>query len=208
MKYHDVSVQIRSDMHVYEGDPAVEIFPSSSISKGDNFNILRLSISTHTGTHIDAPLHFMAGGKTVEQIPFDLLMGAALVVDVDKADVITPEILQDQNLKGVKRILFRTRNSALWKHRNFQKEFVYISGEAAAYLVDAGTGLVGIDYLSVEKFGSADHVTHRTLLSAEVVVLEGLNLSEVTAGIYEMICLPLPVHNGDGAPCRVVLLET
>lgn len=207
MRYHDISVPISPDMPVYPGDPPVEISPLSSISQGDLYNVLRLSISTHTGTHIDAPLHFVDRGKSVLEIPPEVLIGPASVVDAGPVDAITPERLRSLPLTGETRILFKTRNSSLWKRSVFQEDFAYLTGAAARHLVEIGTQLVGIDYLSVEKFGADNPEAHLTLLEAGVVVLEGLDLSEVAAGTYQLLCLPLPIRNGDGAPCRAVLLE-
>jgi arylformamidase len=207
MKYYDITVPISPHMPVYEGDPPVEVTSFSSIAKGNPANILRLQISTHTGTHIDAPLHFFEGGKNICAIPPELLIGPALVIDAGDADEITPEFITSAHIQGIKRILFKTRNSTYWNEQRFRKDFAYVSAGASRRLVELGVQLVGIDYLSVEKFGSPDHATHLTLLRAEIIVLEGLNLSEVSEGIYELICLPLPVHNGDGAPCRAILLE-
>jgi arylformamidase len=207
MRYHDITVPISTQLPVYEGDPPVEVTPFSSIAKGNPANILRLQITTHTGTHIDAPLHFVEGGKDVCAVPLELLIGPALVIDAGDAAEITPEFIASTHVKGIKRLLFKTRNSTYWHEQHFRKDFTSISSEASRHLVELGVQLVGIDYLSVERFDSQDHSTHLTLLQANVIVLEGVNLSEVSEGMYELICLPLPVHNGDGAPCRAILLE-
>lgn len=194
-------------MPVYEGDPSVEVTSFSSIAEGKSANILRLQISTHTGTHIDAPLHFVEGGKDICAIRPEVLIGPARVIDAGDAKEITAEFIDSSRINGIKRVLFKTRNSTYWNKVHFRKDFTYVSAEASRRLVELGVQLVGIDYLSVEQFDSRDHATHLTLLRAEIIVLEGLNLSKVPEGIYELICLPLPVHNGDGAPCRAILLE-
>jgi arylformamidase len=164
-------------------------------------------MTTHTGTHIDAPLHFLDGGKNICQISIEAFIGPSLVIDVGGVDAITPDILAAHALRGEKKILFRSGNSSLWDKPRFQKVFTYLTASAAKYLVEIGVELVGIDYLSIEKFGPNNRDTHLTLLKAGVLVLEGLNLSRVTPGRYQLICLPLPIRNGDGAPCRAILLE-
>ncbi|MBI5117136.1 cyclase family protein [Candidatus Poribacteria bacterium] len=207
MKYYDISVPICAGMPVYEGDTPVEVISASSIEKGDPYNVSRLFLGTHTGTHIDAPLHFIKGGKSIDEIPPDVLIGRAAVVEVTDPVEIKHQELATAPLKGEKRVLFKTRNSRLWREKEFRKDFVYIAEDTAGYLIQAGVKLVGIDYLSVEKFGSADSVVHRALLGAGVVVVEGLNLSEVEPGSYELICLPLRIAGGDGSPCRAVLIQ-
>jgi len=207
MKYYDISVPISATMPIYEGDPPVEVVPFSRISRGDIVNVLRLNMGTHTGTHIDAPLHVIEGGRNISEIPIETLHGPALIIDTGAAEVITPDFVASPHLNGIKRILFKTRNSSYWKQPGFRRDFTYLTGETAKQLADRGVKLVGIDYLSIEKFGSEDHAAHRLLLEAGVVVLEGLNLSDVSAGIYELLCLPLRIHDGDGSPCRAILLE-
>jgi arylformamidase len=207
MKYYDISVPICPGMPVYEGDMPVEMTSTSSIEKGDPYNVSRLFLGTHTGTHIDSPLHFIRRGKSIDEIPPDTLIGRAAVVEVADPVEIKRQELTAAQLKGEKRVLFKTRNSLLWREKGFQKDFVYMAEDAARYLIQIGVKLVGIDYLSVEKFGSADSIVHRTLLGAGVVVVEGLNLLEVGPGNYELICLPLRIAGGDGSPCRAVLIQ-
>ncbi len=207
MKYHDISVPIHVAMPVYEGDPPCEITLFSSIERGDIANISRLNMGAHTGTHIDAPFHFLGDGKAVHEIPLDSLIGPALVVEIAEADAISRDALVSHHLEGEKRVLLKTSNSSLWRTEEFRKNFVYIAEDAATYLVDIGVNLVGIDYLSVERYGTANPLTHLTLLGAGVVVLEGLDLSRVKPGRYQLICLPLRIQGGDGSPCRAVLAE-
>jgi arylformamidase len=207
MKYHDVSVPISAEMPIYEGDPPVNIGLSSSIEKGDLANVSRLTMGVHTGTHVDASLHFLRNGTTVKEIPLDILIGPALVVEVADSKEISREALVSVSLVGEQRVLLKTSNSSLWREKGFRKDFAYIAGSAAKYLVEIGVRLVGIDYLSVEKFGATDPVTHLTLLRAGVVIIEGLDLSLVEAGRYELICLPLCIQGAEGSPCRAVLIE-
>jgi arylformamidase len=207
MKYHDISVPIHVGMPVYEGDPPCEITLFSSIRRGDIANVSRLSMGTHTGTHIDAPFHFLNDGKAVHEIPLDILIGPALVIEIAEANAISRDALGSHHLEGEKRVLLKTSNSSLWREEEFRKDFVYITEDAAGYLVDIGVNLVGIDYLSVERYGTLNPLTHLTLLGAGVVVIEGLDLSGVKPGRYELICLPLRIRGGDGSPCRAVLAE-
>ena len=207
MAIYDITVPIRSAMPVYEGDPAVEIQAWSALAKGDSANVSFLHFGAHTGTHVDAPAHFIEGTRKIEALPLEALIGAARVVRVpDDVVEIGPDFLAGCDLDRVERILFHTRNSSLWGE-GFRKDFTHLSPEAAQTLVDQGVKLVGTDYLSIEKFHSGHHRTHLALLSNNVVIVEGLNLSDIAPGDYELICLPLRIAEGagDGAPARVVL---
>ncbi len=212
MKIYDVSVSISEKTPVYEGDPNVEITTAHSIAKGDTANVSRLCCGVHTATHVDAPNHFIEGTRKVDALPLEVLIGDARVVEIDeRATTISAEHIKNANLNSVERVLFKTRNSTFWNDlsQGFRKDFTYIEAEAARSLVDLGVKLVGIDYLSVEKFGSEDFATHKTLLKNQVVIIEGLDLREVSGGDYELICLPLKLADGagDGAPARTVLRQ-
>ena len=207
MEIYDITVPIRSAMPVYEGDPGVKIEPWSAFAKGDSSNVSMLSFGAHTGTHVDAPAHFIEGARRIDAVSLDVLIGPARVLRVpDDANEIDPEFINRCDLNGVERVLFHTRNSTFW-NEGFRKDFTHLLPEAAQLLVDRGIKLVGTDYLSIEKFHSGHHRTHLTLLSNNVVIVEGLNLSEVSAGDFELICLPLKIAEGagDGAPARAVL---
>jgi arylformamidase len=204
MKIYDVTIPVSPAMHVYPGDPPVSVERTHQISRGDVANVTRLSFGTHTGTHVDAPHHFLDGGMTVDEIPLNLLIGRARVVELSAA-VVTAAVLEELDFTSDARILFKTRNSYLWKRPTFVEEFVYLTKDAAEHLVENGIKVVGMDYLSVEKFAFEQPDVHRTLLGNGTIIIEGLDLSEVEAGNYEMICLPLRVERGDGAPARVVL---
>ena len=210
MKIYDVTVAISEGVPIYEGDPRVKIDGDKSIAGGDAANVSHLCFGAHTGTHVDAPNHFIDGTRRVEDLDLDKLIGPCRVVQIDESvTAIESEHLQD--IAGVERIIFRTRNSAFWNHpeAGFRTDFTYITSDAAAVLADSGVKLVGIDYLSVEKFGSHDHPTHVSLLENEIVILEGLDLREVPPGDYELMCLPLKYigGTGDGAPARTILRE-
>lgn len=207
MKYHDISVPIHAGMPVYEGDPSVEITRTHSINRGDPYNVSRLLMGAHTGTHVDAPSHFVDGAGGVDEIPLEVLIGPVKVVDLSGVGAVTADVLAGTELNGAERLLLKTSNSGLWSEAGFRKDFVYLTGDAAEYLVDAGIKLVGIDYLSVEEFDAAPANAHLALLGAGVVILEGINLSKVEAGEYKLICLPLPIKGCDGAPCRAVLAD-
>ena len=212
MKIYDVTVPISEKTPVYEGDPQVEVTTANSIVKGDAANVSRLCCGVHTATHVDAPNHFIGGARRVHELPLEVLIGAARVVEIDeKTRAISAKHIKNADLNGVERVLFKTRNSAFWNDfsQGFRKDFTYIEPEAAQSLVNAGIKLVGIDYLSVEKFGSEDFATHTTLLKNQIVIIEGLDLREVSGGDYELICLPLKIVGGagDGAPARTVLRQ-
>lgn len=204
MKIYDISIPISADMHVYPGDPAVEIDRVLQMAQGDVANVSFLKFGTHTGTHIDAPMHFVDGAMTVDQIPLNLLIGKVRVVEIT-SPVITAEVLEEFDFTDDVRVIFKTRNSYLWREATFIEDFVHLTGDAAKRLVENGIKVVGIDYLSVEKYNFTTPDAHRALLTAGTIIIEGLNLSEVEAGDYELICLPLKIEGGDGAPARVVL---
>lgn len=204
MKIYDVSVPISPEMPVYPGDPGIRLERKESIANGDASNLTLLSLGSHTGTHIDAPYHFVESGIKVDQIPLNLLTGRTYVVELTSAR-IDKEVLKEVDLGEHVRVIFKTRNSYLWSSNRFVEDYVYVTPEAAEILVESGIKLVGIDYLSIEQYGSKTFQTHHTLLSNGVIIIEGLNLAEVEPGDYELICLPLKIKDCDGAPARVIL---
>ena len=207
MRIYDVTIPVSKDMVVYPGDPPVKIERKSTINKNDaKSNLSRLSFGSHTGTHIDAPFHFLEDGITVDKLPLELLIGRARVVEVTAAR-IDEAVLEEFDFTADARVLFKTRNSYLWSRKDFVEDYVYITPGAARALVSLGIKVVGIDYLSVEEFGVARFDTHVTLLGAGTLIIEGLDLREIEPGDYELICLPLKVKDGDGAPARVVLRQ-
>lgn len=209
MTVFDISVPIFPGMPIYEGDPGVEVHSWKELARGDVANVSFLHFGAHTGTHVDAPAHFIEGARKINQVPLDALIGKARVVSVpDSVIQIGPDFIESCSLDQVERVLFRTRNSEFWADGSgFREDFTCLDPEAAQRLVELGVRLVGADYLSVERFHSPDHQTHLTLLSNGVVILEGLDLHNVPAGDYELICLPLKIAAGagDGAPARAVL---
>ena len=209
MKIHDVSVTISEDMPIWPGDPKVTITKKRAINRGDSCNVSHLAIGSHTGTHIDAPYHFEESGLTIDQLSLETLIGEVRVFDLSAESSITLEKVRTLDLDNVTRVLFKTKNSDRWKSgiKSFSKEFIPVPADVAGYLVETGIKLVGVDYLSVEGYGSKDHPTHHTLLKNGIIVVEGLNLSSVDRGDYELIALPIKVLNCDGSPARVILME-
>jgi arylformamidase len=207
-RIYDISVPIRSGGLVYPGNPEIEISLQQAVAKGAGANVSFVRFGSHTGTHADAARHFFDDGQTVDKIPLDRLMGPALLLAFpDDLRSVGVADLQKHDLKGHKRVLLRTRNSALLSKKDFVPDYTYLAPDGAQYLVDKGVELVGIDYLSIEQFHSGHHKTHRTLLERSVVILEGLDLSVPVAGEYQLICLPLRIEGCDGAPARAVLIS-
>lgn len=209
MKTYDVSLTIFPGMTVWPDDPQVELERMSKLEDGRNSNGSRMAMSVHTGTHVDAPYHFLQDGSTVDKMPLKVLLGRCYVVQMpDDVDVITPkELIEAEIPPRTRRVLIRTRNSKTWQKdlRTFHTDYVGISGEGAEYLVKRGVKLIGVDYLSVAPYKNTKP-THVALLKAGVVIVEGLNLSQVPHGRYNLICLPLKLEGRDGSPARVVLV--
>jgi arylformamidase len=207
----DVSVPVRHGGLVYPNNPPISITPVQSIAAWNTANVSRIDLGSHTGTHVDAPLHFMDGGAGVDELPLDVLIGPArLIAFGDDVLSVGEAELRRHDLSGVTRLLIRTRNSA-WLASGtteFHPDFTHVAPDGADYLVSLGVRLVGVDYLSVEQFHSPHHHTHKTLLSNAVVIVEGLVLAEPPPGDYELYCLPMLLAGLDGAPARAVLRTT
>jgi len=210
MKVIDISVTIMPGMPVWPGDDAVVLQRRAKIEEGAHANVSFFSASVHTGTHVDAPFHFLPDGYTVESLPLQALVGPVQVVQLtSNVEVIDAAVLGQLNIEPVvERILFKTPNSELWKDPTapFNTHFVGIDESGAKFLVEHGVRLVGIDYLSISPYKHSKP-THDVLLKAGVVIVEGLNLSEASAGKYTLCCLPLKLKGSDGAPARAVLIE-
>jgi len=204
----DISLPIYAGMVAYPGDVGVVITPHRRICRGDPANLSELHFGSHTGTHVDAPRHFIDGQESVDCLSLDKLVGKARVLDLSRVkQQITSKDLEQAGLAGSSRVLLKTRNSALWAGSEFDTRYVYLSNEAADFLVESRCKLVGIDYLSIERFHPDHFHVHQTLLGASVVVLEGIDLSSVAPGDYELVCLPLKIKDGDGAPARAILID-
>lgn len=208
MTIYDISVSISDRTPVYPGDPGIELTPVSRISAGEGANVSLLSFGTHTGTHIDPPYHFLEDGLKTDEVPLDLLIGKCLVCPLETAAAIGIDELEAAGIPdGTERILFKTRNSAFWEDPEFRKDFTYLDPAGANWLIERGIRLVGIDYLSVDRFKSGTHPSHLELLRAGVAIIEGINLAEVSRGSYTLVCLPLKIAGGDGGPARAVLIS-
>ncbi|HKB66564.1 MAG TPA: cyclase family protein [Pyrinomonadaceae bacterium] len=210
MRVYDVSVPLSANTPTYPGDPGIAIKHWMRMADGNHANVSSINFGLHSGTHVDAPAHFIEGGAKVDSMPLDSLLGEAEVIEVaPHIDVIDKGFVAAHCLSRSQRVLFKTRNSVYWgdTERGFHEDYVYIDPDAASWLVESGVKLVGIDYLSVEKFDSDSFPTHLAFLSSGIVIVEGLDLRAVPAGRYELLCLPLKIAGGggDGAPARVIL---
>ena len=205
MRIFDVTRLVCHAMPVYTGDPEVLIEPWLSISGGSLINVSRLSMGSHTGTHVDAPAHLRDGVLGVDQLPLKDLLGPARVVDLPACFQIDVGCLLGVDLRLYRRILFKTLPIG-WEETS-PTIFAGFTQDAARLLVDSGVKLVGVDQLSVDRLDSSSLPVHHTLLDAGVIILEGLDMSSVPPGDYELLCLPLKLHHGDGAPARVILRE-
>jgi arylformamidase len=204
---YDISLPIVDGGVVYPGNPEIRIEAQQSVAKGGSSNVSSISFGSHTGTHVDAPKHFFDSGATVDMLSLDVLMGPAVLIGVDD-DVMAVgvEHLERHELAGHARILIKSRNSSFIRDRTFVKDYTYLAPDGAEYLASLGVKLVGVDYFSVEQFHSGHHRTHRILLEAGVIIVEGLDLSGPPLGPYELRVLPLRLAGLDGAPARAVLV--
>jgi len=210
MKIFDISLTISPNLPVWPGDPPIVLEQIESMEKGAHANVSRLNVGVHIGTHVDAPHHFMNDGRTIEKLSLDVLTGPCYVTQLpDGVEAITAEALDGISLPAdTMRILFGTSNSRLWSRgeMEFQEGFVAVTEDGANWLVDRGIRLVGVDYLSVAPYGDSVP-THTILLQAGVVVIEGLDLSAVPRGFYDLYCLPLKLLGSEGAPARTILIQ-
>lgn len=205
-RWIDISVPLRNAMVHWPTDPPVRIERTLDMERGDASNLSTISMGSHTGTHMDAPLHFVRKGKGIDKMPLDVAAGRARVIEIGDGESIKPEELEQHRIRRGERILFKTRNSLRgWKSETFIEDFVFLSREAARFLADRGPRVIGVDYLSVGGFKVDSIETHRILLEAGIWIIEGLDLSGVKPGRYDLICLPLKLDTGDGAPARAIL---
>jgi len=207
MEIFDISLPLTEDMIIWPGSSGFHIEWIKHVQKGDSVNNSKIICDAHSGTHIDAPLHYIRGGNSVEKLAIYDMIGCSVVADLSNVSQITATDLEGLNLpENVQRLLLRTHNSELWKtgSKRFNVDYVGLSKDAAEWIVKRNVRLVGIDYLSVQRyFDSPD--AHQTLLNAGVIILEGLNLSQIKPGMYELICLPLNIVGAEGAPARAIL---
>lgn len=208
MEVFDVTLGLREDMPTYAGEPGPSLESLRSIEGGDHSNVTALSLGSHTGTHVDAPYHFVDGGSTIDALAPDVLVGPALVVEHTGADHVTAADLEAFEVPvGCRRLLVKTANGRLWEDDVFHEDFLALAPDAGEWLVARGIELVGIDYLSIERFRAEGHPVHAALLGGGVVVVEGLDLRAAEPGEYLLVCAPLKVVGADGAPARVFLVR-
>jgi arylformamidase len=211
MTIYDISLSLSPNLPTWPGDPGLKLEQYASMDRGTHYNATQISSSVHVGTHVDAPRHFLSDGGTVEQLPLDVLTGPCYVTQLpDGIDAITAEVLDRTEITSeMKRVLFGTSNSHYWARgeSKFQTDFVAITEDGAEWLVERGVQLVGVDYLSVAPYEESIP-THVVLLKAGVVVVEGLNLSNIMRGFYDLYCLPLKIAGSDGAPARAILIQS
>jgi len=213
MKIYDITLPISPDMAVWPGDPSVKIQQLSSIENGEEANVSQIRMSVHTGTHIDAPKHFLQEAGSIDKLPLEKLMGEALVLRIDdKVDVIDEKTLKNHpnvdDLVNCKKVLFKTRNSQYWDENKtrFNENYVGLNTSAAAFLAELNLDLIGVDYLSIAAYADSE-APHKILLGKGIILLEGINLQSVPPGIYHLICLPLPIVDSDGSPARAILTK-
>lgn len=204
----DITVPFRTDLPLWPGDPKPEMSLMKSIEGGYRCNVTRVETGMHFGTHLDAPCHFIEGGKTVEKLDLDVLVGPCFVGEVPDTRDITPDHLEELQIPdGTTRLILKTSNSELWNQPGhpFFEDYAAITADAARWVVDRGIQLIGIDYLSIQLFADEVSTTHIVLLEAEVIIVEGLDLRSVEPGLYDLTCLPMKVAGSDGAPVRALL---
>ena len=210
MKVYDISLTLSNEIPVWPGDRGLEFKKLLEMSKGEMCNVTGIKMTAHTGTHVDAPCHFVDGAASSETIPLKNLIGPALVVEALDADLITKDVLESLEIPPkTERLLIKTRNSNEWVNKSckFKEDYVAVSKDGAEFLVERGVKLIGVDYLSVAPFHDLIP-THEILLKNEMIVLEGINLSEVPKGSYTLYCLPLKIKGSDGAPARAILVQS
>lgn len=205
MKIIDISVPISAELPTYPGDSVLEVIPVQQISRGDGYNLSRIIMSSHCGTHVDPPRHFIDGAAGVDRLRLELLVGEALVAEFPGVRAIGRSELEQVPLEGVRRLLLKTGNAHLWKDPEFSADFAYLAQDGAEFLLEKGVRLVGIDYLSIEKYNGSGDI-HRLLLEHGAIVIEGLDLEHAHPGRYDLVCLPLRLKDGDGGPARAVLI--
>jgi arylformamidase len=206
MQWIDVSVTVRHGMPHWPDNPPIVLQRVLDTGRGDDCNVSHLAMGVHSGTHMDGPVHFLHGAAGLDEMPLTATIGEARVIEIKHPREITADELSKQHLLPGERVLFRTSNSArCWRSDSFAEDFVGLSEQAATHLAETGVRTVGIDYLSVGGYHADGAKIHKILLEAGIWIIEGLDLSPVTGGRYEMICLPIKLHGSDGAPARAIL---
>lgn len=205
---YDVTMDLNSDFPTWPGDVPSKIEKTSSLSRGEIYNSSSIHSSLHWGTHIDAPYHLYEDKWTIDQIPLNFLMGEVQVLEIPHVKKINAQILEKYSIKAQTRIFMKTRNSGFWQNSSsFREDFSALTPDAAKFLVTLGIKLVGIDYFSLDLYGAVDLPVHRILFQNNIIGVELLDLREIKSGHYDLICLPMKIHGGDGAPARVLLIK-
>jgi arylformamidase len=208
-KIIDISVPLEVGMPAWPGSPGFQIYKTLTLESGGDANISQLDTDVHIGTHVDAPCHFITGGAAVEDLSLEVLIGSTYVANLPELTSITAKDLEALELpEDTSRLLLKTRNSELWQQgvQEFKSDFVALTADAAEWVVKHHIKLIGVDYLSVQRYKDSP-LTHEILLEAGVIILEGVNLTNVDMGVYQLICLPLKLVGSDGAPARTVLVK-
>ena len=201
----DISMPIRNNMVHWPGDTDIKVKRINSLGVGDNCNLTNISFSAHTSTHMDAPLHFIDNAKDISTLPFNAVIGRARVIEIKDNKSIKLDELKSYNIERNDRLLFKTCNSLIdWSMKEFINDYVYLTTEAAKYLVEKKVKTIGIDYLSIAGLNNTEEV-HKILLRSEIWIIEGLSLNSVTEGLYDLICLPINLIGSDGAPARAIV---
>ena len=208
IKYKDISLLVSPNLPQWPGSSKVRFIKNHDLEDGDIATDSSIFMNLHTGTHVDAPSHFIRDGKTIDELPLEVLIGPVVVVQIpEMIREITGEVLTNIDIPGdTERLLLKTTNSCLWQEENrkFYEDYTSLVRNGAEYLVKKGIKLVGIDYLSIQRFTDGPKV-HQILLSSNVVIIEGLDLSDVDAGLYQLYCMPLKLQGQEAAPARVLL---
>lgn len=207
MKLYDATLPIQEGMVTFPGDPPFNIKPFFQRQKGDPFDLALLSMGTHLGTHLDPPAHYLDRGAAVDELPLDALVGSGVVLDMTGKPSVDRQALEESEMGDHVRVLLKTDNSPRLLEASFHEDYVHLTEDGARYLVRRGVQLVGIDYLSIERYMNHGAPVHHTLLEAGVVVVEGVHLLDIAPGPYEIFCLPLRIKGADGAPARVILRQ-
>ncbi|HHW49832.1 MAG TPA: cyclase family protein [Clostridiaceae bacterium] len=209
MKYYDITLDFFEGMITFEGDPKPEVKQVSSIDEGAMYNLSLISFGSHTGTHIDAPLHFCKNGKAIDELDFDYFLGKAKVIEIFDPVSVKKDELMKHHIKRGDILLLKTENSRrrLLSRGKFVTDYCYLEPEAAEYLAQVGIKTLGYDFLSPEKYNFSTPGAHLALLKNNIVIAEGLLLEDVPEGEYEIIMLPMKIKGGNGSPVRAVLIE-
>ena len=202
-KFHDISLNIKEGMLSFPGDTIPEFNKIKEINQ-DNYNLSNMRVSVHVGTHVDAPSHFIKNGRTIDEISPERFIGDVQVIEIEDEKEIRKSELEEIEFHSNK-ILFKTQNSNMISENVFQNDFVYLNYEGAEYLIESGIDFIGIDYLTIESLDTTDFSVHKLLLKNNVIVLEGINLKDISPGNYKLIAPPLKITGAEASPVRALL---